>query len=75
MTLLFCLPIVFILVTAYYGDSTKNKMWNERLGEYEWKRNAVNKDSSHLTALLRFADWLISMVMIKSNIGKWGMFV
>lgn len=71
LTLAFCVPIFFVIVTAYYSESTKGMVWDDSAGDYSFASNAVNKDSSHLTALLRFVDWMLMMV-IRSDMGVWG---
>ena len=74
MFVLFCIPMSFILYTAYYDDSKKGMIYDDAAGEYYYSKKAINKDSSHITALLRMADWLVGMIF-RSDTGLYVMFL
>lgn len=72
VTVLFFIPFGYIMWASYYDESVKNMVFDPEVGDYVFKYDAVNKDSSHWTALLRFGDWILMMIL-REDMGIWGL--
>ena len=73
-TLAFFVPIGLFIYFSYDEESLKNKVWSERDQEYQYRNSAINKDNEHFTALMRFADWMI-MLLVGSELNKWALII
>jgi len=69
-TFAFIVPVGVLFYISYDEQSLKNKVWSEQQHEFTFSKHALNKDNQSFTALLRFADWML-MILIGSEMGKW----
>ena len=69
ITILYVLPLFYIAYSSYADSTYKQTIYDDSIGDYRQKNGAT--DNSHLIALMRFADWLV-MVLIRTDMGVVG---